>query len=121
MFAGGELRVFWPGRGGGHFGSGHDPGHRTRAILDSAGGCVFSQYSGSTPAGFSPEPIWRHSLQVGFLWRARLRRGETKNVRIADTAFTAGLLHDIGQTGFWPATCRMFSMRCEKKADGQRG
>jgi putative nucleotidyltransferase with HDIG domain len=67
---------------------------RVRSLVLLAG--VFSQYSGSVCPGFSAEPIWSHSLQVGFFARA-IAQGETQNMRLGDTAFTAGLLHDIGK------------------------
>ncbi len=57
---------------------------------------VFSQYSGGKCPGFSPEPVWTHSVQVGIFARA-IALGETRDARNAEAAFTAGLLHDIGK------------------------
>ena len=58
---------------------------------------VFSQYGGAKcPPGFSPEPIWGHSLQVGVYAQA-ITLAQTKNATLADAAFTAGLMHDVGK------------------------
>jgi putative nucleotidyltransferase with HDIG domain len=67
---------------------------RVRSLILLAG--VFSQYGDAKCSGFSPEPIWSHSLQVAMFARS-ITFGELKDVRIAETAFTAGLLHDIGK------------------------
>jgi len=67
---------------------------RIRSLILLAG--VFSQYDCSKCPGFSPEPVWGHSVQVGILARS-IAFAETKNVRTAEAAFTAGLLHDIGK------------------------
>jgi putative nucleotidyltransferase with HDIG domain len=67
---------------------------RIRSLILLAG--VFSQYDGSKCPGFAPEPIWSHSVQVGIYARA-IAYSETKDARIAEAAFTAGLLHDIGK------------------------
>ena len=67
---------------------------RIKALILLAG--VFSQYSGAKCPGFSPEPVWSHSIQVGAFARA-IALAETKNARAAEAAFTAGLLHDIGK------------------------
>lgn len=67
---------------------------RIKALILLAG--VFSQYSSAKCPGFSPEPVWGHSIQVGAFARA-IALAETKNPRSAEAAFTAGLLHDIGK------------------------
>lgn len=67
---------------------------RIRSLILLAG--VFSQYAESKCPGFSPEPVWGHSVQVAILARA-IAFAETKDAKIAETAFTAGLLHDIGK------------------------
>jgi len=67
---------------------------RIKALILLAG--VFSQYSATKCPGFSAEPIWGHSIQVGTFARA-ITLAQTKNARLAEAAFTAGLLHDIGK------------------------
>ena len=67
---------------------------RIKALILLAG--VFSQYAAAKCPGFSPEPVWGHSIQVGAFSRA-IALAETKNARTAEAAFTAGLLHDIGK------------------------
>ena len=67
---------------------------RIKALILLA--AAFSQYSNAKCPGFSIEPIWGHSLQVGLFARA-IALAETKNTRTAEAAFTAGLLHDIGK------------------------
>jgi putative nucleotidyltransferase with HDIG domain len=67
---------------------------RVRSLILLAG--VFSQYGDARSACFSPETIWDHSLQVAMFARA-IAFAETKDARMAETAFTAGLLHDIGK------------------------
>jgi putative nucleotidyltransferase with HDIG domain len=67
---------------------------RVRSLILMAG--VFSQYDNLKCNGFSLELIWDHSLWVGLLSRT-IALGETRNVKMADMAFTAGLFHDIGK------------------------
>ncbi|MFO1489187.1 MAG: HDOD domain-containing protein [Verrucomicrobiota bacterium] len=67
---------------------------RIKALILLAG--VFSQYSGSKCPSFAPETVWNHCLQVGVFARS-ITLAETKNPRLAEAAFTAGLLHDIGK------------------------
>jgi HD-like signal output (HDOD) protein len=67
---------------------------RTRSLILLAG--VFTQFEGVGCPGFSPEQIWNHSLQVGALAR-NVAMAETKNVKTAEAAFTAGLIHDMGK------------------------
>ena len=45
---------------------------------------------------FSHEEFWQHSVKVGSFARA-IALCETQDYRVADIAFTAGLLHDIGK------------------------
>jgi HD-like signal output (HDOD) protein len=47
------------------------------------------------PKGFSPDALWRHSLIVGE-YAKKITQAETADVRSAETAFTSGLLHDLG-------------------------
>jgi putative nucleotidyltransferase with HDIG domain len=67
---------------------------RVRSLILLAG--VFSQYDGAKCPGFSAEPIWKHSVQVAMFARA-ITFAELNDAKIAETAFTAGLLHDIGK------------------------
>src|SRR5580765_4652492 len=46
--------------------------------------------------GFSQDQFWRHSLATATLARSIVQM-ETNDVRFAEQAFTAGLLHDIGK------------------------
>ena len=47
-------------------------------------------------AHFSHEEFWQHSVAVGNFARV-IALCETQDYRVADVAFTAGLLHDIGK------------------------
>jgi len=67
---------------------------RIKGLILLAG--IFSQYEGNKRREFSSEPIWAHSVQVSTYARA-IALAETRNVRTAEAAFTAGLLHDIGK------------------------
>lgn len=57
---------------------------------------VFSQFEKSKCEGFSQEQLWRHSMATGAFARS-IMMTETRNARLADMAFTAGLLHDVGK------------------------
>ena len=57
---------------------------------------VFSQFEKSRCEGFSQEQLWRHSMATGAFARS-IMITETRNARLADMAFTAGLLHDVGK------------------------
>ncbi|MBX3180475.1 MAG: HDOD domain-containing protein [Candidatus Hydrogenedentes bacterium] len=48
------------------------------------------------PPGFSLESLWSHCLAVGEAAR-NIAREETSDRQIIDRAFTAGLLHEVGQ------------------------
>lgn len=67
---------------------------RTRSLILLAG--VFTQFESVKCPGFSTEQIWNHSLQVANLARA-VAMAETKNAKLAEAAFTAGLVHDMGK------------------------
>jgi HD-like signal output (HDOD) protein len=67
---------------------------RTRSLILLAG--VFTQYDNINCPGFSVEQIWNHSLQVGNLART-VAMAETRSAPIAEAAFTAGLVHDMGK------------------------
>ena len=49
-----------------------------------------------TPPGFAVEALWEHSLTVGRHAKI-IAQNETKERQIVDDAFSAGLLHDMGQ------------------------
>jgi HD-like signal output (HDOD) protein len=65
---------------------------RTRALILLAG--IFSQFEDQSVIPL--EDLWSHSLQVGTFART-IALGETKDAKVADLAYTAGLLHDIGK------------------------
>ncbi len=67
---------------------------RTRSLLLLAG--VFTQFEDLKHPGCSAEQIWNHSLLVGTLART-ITVAEVKNVKLAEAAFTAGLIHDMGK------------------------
>jgi HD-like signal output (HDOD) protein len=50
----------------------------------------------SLPPNFRIDTLWDHSLRVA-AYAKKIVLMETENQKIADDAFTAGLLHDIGQ------------------------
>lgn len=60
---------------------------------------VFDYYEKFSSTGFSPERLWSHSLAVANASR-QLTLLETHDKRMADEAFTAGLLHDVGKLIF---------------------
>jgi len=57
---------------------------------------TFSTFEQVELAGFSIEALWRHSLRVGHFAR-RITLTENGDPSMADEAFTAGLLHDLGK------------------------
>jgi putative nucleotidyltransferase with HDIG domain len=67
---------------------------RTRALILMAG--VFSQFDKLKCSSFSPEQIWQHSLRVASLAQG-ITLVQTEDPKLAEMAFTAGLLHDIGK------------------------
>jgi HD-like signal output (HDOD) protein len=66
---------------------------RTRGLVLMAG--VFSQFDGVRCPDFSVEQTWDHSLRVGMLARG-ITLLEVEDSKLAEMAFTAGLLHEIG-------------------------
>jgi len=89
---------------------------RIKALILLAG--AFSQYAGTKFPGFSAAPIWGHSVQVGVFARA-ITLAETKDARLAEAAFTAGLLHDIGKlvlAGNLPEMCEtVYRLKASRK------
>jgi HD-like signal output (HDOD) protein len=67
---------------------------RTKSLILMAK--VFSQFDQTRCENFDVNALWRHSMEVGSHARA-VTMAETKETRLADLAFTAGLLHDIGK------------------------
>jgi HD-like signal output (HDOD) protein len=67
---------------------------RIKSLVLLAG--IFSQYNDAE--GISPTiaALLAHSLRVGIFARA-IALGETKNPAVAEAAFTAGVMHDIGK------------------------
>jgi hypothetical protein len=67
---------------------------RIKSLVLLAG--IFSQYNDAE--GISPTiaTLLAHSLRVGIYARA-IALGETKNAEVAEAAFTAGVMHDIGK------------------------
>lgn len=57
---------------------------------------VFSQVHLSRLREFSPEALWQHSWATGMLARRLCEFEETERV-VAEEAFAAGLLHDMGK------------------------
>ncbi len=57
---------------------------------------VFSQNDQVKQAGLSFDQLWRHSSAVAEIAR-KIALTETRNPRLANEAFTAGLLHDVGR------------------------
>jgi len=66
---------------------------RVRALVLLAS--AFTQFGEVHCAGFSPDSVWQHSLQTSALAR-RIALAEAADVKAAESAFTAGLLHDLG-------------------------
>ncbi len=57
---------------------------------------VFSRFDPHTMPGFPIENLWRHSMATGLLAR-RIAATEGGDLATIETAFTAGILHDIGK------------------------
>jgi putative nucleotidyltransferase with HDIG domain len=67
---------------------------RIKSLVLLAG--VFSQYNEAENVSPSIDLLLAHSIRVGIYSRA-IALVETKNAEIAEAAFTAGILHDIGK------------------------
>jgi putative nucleotidyltransferase with HDIG domain len=67
---------------------------RTKALILVASTSLHYDLSGC--AEFSQEQFWHHSLATAELARSIMQM-ETHNAKLADEAFTTGLLHDIGK------------------------
>lgn len=67
---------------------------RTKALLLAVP--VFTRFDASSCPGLSPEKLWQHSMEVATFARA-IALKQQATTAIADAAFTAGLLHDVGK------------------------
>lgn len=57
---------------------------------------VFSRFEPERLPGFPIERLWQHSMATGLLAR-RIAASEGSDLGLIETAFTAGILHDIGK------------------------
>ena len=57
---------------------------------------LLSQYDKVKPVYFSIDRLWRHSTEVARLSR-RLALAQEEDPALAESAFTAGLMHDLGK------------------------
>jgi len=57
---------------------------------------AFSQFEKAETGGLKIESLWSHSLQVASLAK-QITKLEGQDAKVAEEAFTAGLLHDIGK------------------------
>lgn len=57
---------------------------------------IFSQLDRARVPGFSPDALYAHSQRVA-LFAKRIARAEGADSKVFNDAFTAGLLHDVGQ------------------------
>lgn len=60
---------------------------------------AFAQMDGVKPVYFSIEKVWRHGLAVA-KWAREIAQFEGNDPILAEHAYTAGLLHDIGKVVF---------------------
>jgi putative nucleotidyltransferase with HDIG domain len=67
---------------------------RTKSLILLASVSLRFEKCGCT--GFSHPQLWQHSMAVGASAQA-ITLAQTKDVKLAEMAFTAGLLHDIGK------------------------
>ncbi|HET6976505.1 MAG TPA: response regulator [Pyrinomonadaceae bacterium] len=57
---------------------------------------IFSEFDSARSHGFPIEEVWSHSMGVASLAQA-IAKKQTQNAELAQEAFTAGLLHEIGR------------------------
>ena len=67
---------------------------RTKSLILLAS--VFLHFDKDACPGFSHERLWQHSLAVGAFGRT-IALPQTKDPKLAEMAYTAGLLHDVGK------------------------
>ncbi len=60
---------------------------------------VFTHFDKISAKNLSLDQLWAHSLSVGNIAK-RITLAETGDSKLADEAFTAGLLHDVGKLVF---------------------
>jgi HD-like signal output (HDOD) protein/CheY-like chemotaxis protein len=73
---------------------------------------AFSQFKLPQTSSFSIDLLWEHSITVATLAKA-IANQEGAGKEIADAAYTAGLLHDIGELIF---ACRLAEQQAEALA-----
>ena len=64
---------------------------------------VFSNYVEDKASGFSMDKLWQHSMVTAGFAR-RIAERQSGEAALADAAFTAGLLHDVGKL-FYAVNC----------------
>ena len=64
---------------------------------------VFSNYVEDKSSGFSMDKLWQHSMGTASFAR-RIAQRQGGDAALADAAFTAGLLHDVGKL-FYAVNC----------------
>jgi putative nucleotidyltransferase with HDIG domain len=89
---------------------------RIKSLVLLAG--IFSQYSKDTAFSASVQTLLTHSVQVGEYARA-ITLSETKTALTAESAFTAGVLHDIGKLILAGNLPEMFMQVQKFKSSGQ--
>lgn len=67
---------------------------RTKALLLAVP--VFTRFNSENCPGLSPDQLWQHSMEVATFARAIALKHKAPTA-VADAAFTAGLLHDVGK------------------------
>lgn len=93
---------------------------RTRALVLMLS--TFSQFDNLTYCGHTLEQIWNHSLQVANLAQI-IAANETKDRKLAEAAFTSGLMHDIGKLVLAvnvPTMCASVERLCENPTLSRR-
>ncbi len=93
---------------------------RIQSLILLAG--TFSQFENVGVPGFSPDSIWNHSLRVATLAQI-IALEETDKPKIAEAAFTSGLMHDMGKlilAANVPAMCSAIGQLHQRKELTQR-
>lgn len=85
----------------------------TRSLLLLAH--TFASFENLHTAGFHMDTLWRHSLAVGQFAKT-IVESQGSPAAVADQAFTAGLLHDIGKLLFAANLPRQFTEALQKSA-----
>jgi HD-like signal output (HDOD) protein len=74
---------------------------------------VFSRFDPDKMPGFPMERLWKHSLATGMLARKIASSLESER-DLVDTAFTAGVLHDIGKLVLGFSLPQLYRMAMDK-------